>query len=79
METLQLNSSSRLFVLVARLLLGFAFLAMLLAWLAELMDGDIFGLTQQHFFSDATVLCLLAIGCFLDAAWHAYSEQEYPR
>lgn len=28
-------------------------------------------MTQQHLFSDATVLALLGIGMFLDALWHA--------
>lgn len=65
--------ASPVFVTIGRLLLTLAFLALLGAWLTELNNGSILGLTQQHFFSDAVALALLGIGCFLDAFWHARS------
>ena len=79
METALRPDSSRLFVILARVLLGLGFLSVVFAWISELTGGEFFGLSQDHLFSDATVLSLLAIGCFLDAAWHSYSGERLPR
>lgn len=65
------RSAGRFFVGLARVLVGLSFLALFGAWVTQATGGQIFGLTQQHLFSDATVLALLGICCFVDAWWHA--------
>ena len=65
------TSGGRITVYIGRILLFVALLALLGAWLTQLIGGPLFGMSQQHLFSDATVLALLRIGMFLDAFWHA--------
>lgn len=65
------NQTTPMFVLVGRILLTLAFVALLGAWLTQLTGGALFGFTQQHLFNDASVLALLGIGSFLDAFWHS--------
>lgn len=64
-------SGARTAVYIGRVLLSLALLALLGAWVTELTGRTLFGMSQQHLFSDATVLALLGIGMFLDALWHA--------
>lgn len=64
------NSIARLAVYLGRILLTLAFFALIGAWITQLGDGRILGISQQHFFNDAMVLALLGIGSFLDAFWH---------
>jgi Na+-transporting methylmalonyl-CoA/oxaloacetate decarboxylase gamma subunit len=65
------RSAGRFFVGLARVLVALSFLALFGAWVTQATGGQIFGMTQQHLFSDAIVLALLGIGCFIDAWWHA--------
>ena len=48
-----------------------AVLALLGAWTTQLTGGTILGMTQQHFFDDATVLALFCIAGLLDSLVHA--------
>ena len=63
-------TAARVAVYIGRILFTFALLALLGAWITQLTGGPLFGMSQQHLFSDATVLALLGIGMFLDALWH---------
>lgn len=65
------TSGGRITVYIGRILLFLALLALLAAWITQLIGGPLLGFSQQHLFSDATVLALLGIGMFLDAFWHA--------
>lgn len=58
-------------VVIGRIFLGLAFLAVVTAWVSEMRGGPVFGLSQQHLFGDATVMALLGIGAMVDAFWHA--------
>lgn len=64
-------SAARIAVYIGRVLFTLALLALLGAWITQFSGAPLFGLSQQHLFSDATVLALLGIGMFLDALWHA--------
>ncbi len=66
-------TAARIAVYLGRILFTLALLALLGAWLTQLTGAPLFGMTQQHLFSDATVLALLGMGMFLDALWHARS------
>lgn len=66
-------SGGRITVYIGRILLFLSLLALLAAWITQLTGGPLLGMSQQHLFSDATVLALLGIGMFLDAFWHARS------
>ena len=65
------TTAARVAVYIGRVLFTLALLALLGAWLTQLTGGPLFGMSQQHLFSDATVLALLGIGMFLDALWHS--------
>ena len=56
---------------VGRLCGALAVLALLGAWITQLTGGTILGMSQQHFFSDATVLALFCIAGLLDGIVHA--------
>ncbi|MGH9966785.1 MAG: hypothetical protein ACREBG_02975 [Pyrinomonadaceae bacterium] len=62
---------ARYWVDIGRIFLTLAFFALVGAWNTQLTGSPLVGITQQHLFSDATVLALLGIGMFLDALWHA--------
>ncbi len=64
----------RLHAYLGRFLLSLAVLALLGAWGAQLLKHPVLGMSQQHLYSDATVLALLGIGSFLDALWHSRSS-----
>ena len=66
-------TAARIAVYIGRILFALALLALLGAWLTQLTGAPLLGMSQQHLFSDATVLALLGIGMFLDALWHARS------
>lgn len=63
-------SRSSCAILIARVLLALAALALLAAWLAQFTNGALLGLSQAHLFADAQTLALLALGAFADAYWH---------
>lgn len=65
------SGKARLHVYIGRFLLTLAFLALLGAWATQLLGEPVLGMSQQHLFSDATVLSLLGIASFLDALYHA--------
>lgn len=65
------NTLARWAVYLGRIFFTLALLALIGAWITQLSDGRLFGMTQQHLFNDAMVLALLGIGSFLDAFWHA--------
>lgn len=48
-----------------------AFLALLGAWTTQLTGRPLFGMTQEHLFSDAAVLSLFCIAGLLDGIVHA--------
>ena len=47
------------------LLLGFSFLLAMLGGYADMINQRVFGLTRQHYWSDATYLAVLAIAAHL--------------
>lgn len=65
------TTAAHYFVNIGRVLLMLALLALLGAWVTQLTDGTLMGMSQQHLFNDAIALALLGIGSFLDALWHA--------
>ena len=65
------SSAARIAVYIGRVLFTLALLALVGAWVTQLTGATLLGMSQQHLFSDATVLALLGIGMFLDALWHA--------
>lgn len=68
------STAARIAVYLGRILFTLVLLALLGAWITQLTGASLFGMSQQHLFSDATVLALLGIGMFLDASWHARSR-----
>lgn len=64
-------AAARIAVYIGRILFTLALLALLGAWITQLTGGPLFAMSQQHLFSDATVLALLGVGMFLDVLWHA--------
>jgi len=68
---MNVSGNARLHVYIGRCLLTLALLALLGAWATQLLGDPVQGMSQQHLFSDATVLALLGIGSFLDALYHA--------
>lgn len=60
-KTLTTKSGGCITVYIGRILLFLALLALPAAWLTQLIGGPLFGMSQQHFISDATVLALLGI------------------
>ena len=65
------TTAARIAVYLGRLFFMLALLALFGAWITQLTGSPLFGLSQQHLFSDAIVLALLGIGGFLDGLWHA--------
>lgn len=46
-------------------------LALIGAWMTQLTQQPLFGMTQQHLFNDAIVMVLLCIASLLDSVVHA--------
>lgn len=69
--TMNQSRLARLCVGFGRVLFTAALLALIGAWITQATGESLFGMSQQHLFSDAIVLSLLGIGSFLDALWHA--------
>lgn len=65
------TTTARPAIYLATVFIGLAFLALIGAWISQLRDGALFGMSQQHLFNDATALALLGIALFVDAFWHA--------
>lgn len=63
-------------VVLARITLVAAILALLGAWVTEFTGAPLFGLSQQHLFSDATVLALIGIAFLIDAVIHTMEENK---
>ncbi len=57
---------------LGRALLVVGFLALLGAWYTQITRESLFGMSQTHLFSDATVLSLLGIGSLLSAQLHRH-------
>ena len=57
-------------LILGRILLSLAFLALVGAWLNQLSGYSPFGMSQQHMFNDSIALSLLGIGMLIDAAFH---------
>lgn len=66
MATTQTNKATRFFIYTGRLAGALAILALVGAWASEFTDGALFGLSQQHLFSDAIAFSLVGIGLGLD-------------
>lgn len=67
----RVEKATPFFVYLGRLFLALAFLALLDAWLTQLTNVTILGISQQHLFNDAIALSLLGIGMVIDAFWHS--------
>lgn len=63
-------------VLLGRVALAGGIFAFAGAWITEFTDAPLFGLSQQHYFSDATVLVLIGIAFLIDAYIHAIEEEK---
>ena len=63
--------NAKIAVDIGRILLFVGFLALLGAWWTQLTGQTLWGLSQNHLFSDATVLSLLGIGALIDAKLHS--------
>lgn len=63
-------SGATFFTRLGRIAILLATAALIAAWAAQFAGGELLGLSQQHFFSDATVLALLGIAFLLDAVIH---------
>lgn len=70
-RTMNTITAAQIAVYIGRVFFTLALLALIGAWITQLNDGRLFGMSQQHLFNDAMVLALLGIGSFLDAFWHA--------
>ena len=64
-------SKAQLAVAVGRLFGVLALLALLGAWMTQITGRPFLGMTQEHLFSDATVLALFCIAGLLDGIIHA--------
>lgn len=53
---------------ISQLLLLFSIALSLLGGYADMTGHRVFGLSRQHYWSDATYICVLAIGIHL--LWH---------
>lgn len=65
------RAMTRVFVVLGRLLITLAFVALASAWFSEMRNGPVFGLSQQHLFMDAIALGVLGIACLVDSMLHA--------
>ena len=61
---------STFFIALGRIFLTLSFFGLLGAWAAHLQDAPLFGMSEQHLFSDAIVLALLGIGSLVDGFIH---------
>lgn len=60
----------KFFTGLGRLAILLSLVALIAAWVAQLTNGELIGLSQQHLFNDAIVLALLGIAFLLDAVIH---------
>ena len=44
--------------------------ALIAAWISQLTNGELIGLSQEHLFNDSIVLALLGIAFLFDAVIH---------
>lgn len=64
------TSAVRRTVFLARLAVLLAILALVGAWISQLRQGVLLGMSQQHLFNDAIALGVVGIALFADAFWH---------
>lgn len=60
----------KFFTGLGRLAILLSLAALITAWVVQLTNGELLGLSQQHLFNDAMVLALLGIAFLLDAVIH---------
>lgn len=65
------NSKARFSVYAGRILMTLSLLALVSAWVSQLTNHSVLGMSQQHLFNDSMALALLGIGSFLDSLYHA--------
>ena len=58
-------------VYLGRGFIALGILALLGAWITQLTERPLHGMSQEHLFNDAIALPLLGIAFFVDAFWHA--------
>jgi nitrate reductase gamma subunit len=64
-------NKSKMAIYVGRFCGVLALLALIGAWITQLTGRPLAGMSQQHFFSDATVLSLFCIAGLVDGLVHA--------
>ncbi len=67
---------SSLAINIGRLALTISLLSLFAAWWTQLSGSSFLGMSQQHLFSDATVLALIGIGGLLDGIIHRKEESK---
>lgn len=65
---------SSFFINLGRLALVVSCLSLVGAWITQLSGTSFFGMSQQHLFSDATVLALIGIAGLIDGIIHKKEE-----
>jgi len=63
------------FVGLGRIAIALSVVALLCAWVSQFTGSDLFGLSQQHLFNDATVLALLGIAFLVDGVIHKQESE----
>lgn len=63
------------FVGLGRIAIALSVFALLCAWVSQFTGGDLFGLSQEHLFNDATILALLGIAFLLDGMIHKQENE----
>ena len=64
------TGAARKTVYFARLLILLAIVALIGAWISQLRNGSLLGMSQQHLFNDAMALGILGVAFLTDAWWH---------
>lgn len=64
------NKGAAFFAGLGRLLLFLAFIAVAGAWIVQVTDRPLLGMSQLHLFFDSAVLGVLGVGCLVDALLH---------
>jgi len=67
---------SSLAIGIGRIALVLSFVSLVGAWIAQLTGSSFFGESQQHLFSDATVLALIGIAGLVDGIIHQKEETK---
>ena len=67
---MEYHTVARKMVYTARIATLLAVLALVGAWITQVRDGTLLGMSQQHLFNDAIALGVIGIALFADAYWH---------